>query len=251
MYGVANQGSLPYGYWNGAPTPGGPADQNKASEWTLLLLNTLASKQHGSTYNEEAGKAGGVKEIFRDKDTVEGTAVTHYSAHPRLMPDLNDVDVAIAISTGATVYLKPYKIAKIKRASEVVVVMDGTQIRTLPGSPDPALWGAFATAYKLDQSARFQGPTANGRSYLLFDWPGATNDKSIDPGPNTDASATSGGLTGPDGNIRWRHMRGKSANFLFCDGHAEPRALKKASVMTPYTEGVCDLKRGNINVNRQ
>jgi prepilin-type processing-associated H-X9-DG protein len=44
-------------------------------------------------------------------------------------------------------------------------------------------------------------------------------------------------------------MRGKQANFLFCDGHAEPRAIKKAAVGA--TEGICDLKRGNINVNRQ
>jgi prepilin-type N-terminal cleavage/methylation domain-containing protein/prepilin-type processing-associated H-X9-DG protein len=249
MYALANKGLLPYGYWNGANVPGGPGDPNKATDWAVLLTNTLASRQHGLSYTDEAGKSGGTKELFRDKDTVEGNAVTHYSAHPRLMPDLNDVDVAIAILTGQTVYLKPYKLAKIRRASEVVVIMDGTQIRTLPGSTDPNLWGAYATTYKLDGSARYQGPTANGRSYLLFDWPGATNDKSIDPGPNTDASAVAGGLTGPDGNIRWRHMRFKQANFLFCDGHAEPRALKKASVGA--TEGVCDLKRGNINVNRQ
>ena len=43
-------------------------------------------------------------------------------------------------------------------------------------------------------------------------------------------------------------MNNKSANFLFVDGHAEPRQLKRASV--PATPGECDLKRSNILVNR-
>jgi prepilin-type processing-associated H-X9-DG protein len=197
-----------------------------------------------------AGQAGSLKNAFRDRDTVEGSGFIHYSAHPRLMPDLGDVDVAAAISTGQTLYLKPYKLSKIRRSTEIVLIMDGTQIRqvsTIPGSGSD-LWQAFATAYKLDNSARYQGPAAGGRSYLLFDWPGATNGESIDPGPNTDAAAIAGGLTGPDGNIRWRHNANKSANFLFVDGHAEARALKKASVGAIV--GSCDLTRGNINVNR-
>jgi prepilin-type processing-associated H-X9-DG protein/prepilin-type N-terminal cleavage/methylation domain-containing protein len=242
MYAVANKGSLPYGYWNG----GGNA--NAAGDWSLLLLNSLSGK-YGTNYNDTLNQGLRLREVFHDKDTVEGTGIIHYSAHPRLIPDLADVDVAVALATGQTVYLTPYKIAKIRRSSEVVTVFDGTQIRTFAPSPDPNLWGAFATAYKLDNSARYQGPAAGGRSYLLFDWPGATNDQSIDPGPNTDASAITAGLTGPDGNIRWRHMGNRSANFLFADGHVEPRKLKKASVGA--VAGSCDLTRGNINVNRK
>jgi prepilin-type N-terminal cleavage/methylation domain-containing protein/prepilin-type processing-associated H-X9-DG protein len=251
MYVNSNKGSLPLGYWNGN-TPGGGADPNaaqKATDWSLLLLNTFNGK-YSATYNDIATQANALKAAFKDKDIVEGSGFIHYSAHPRLMPDLNDIDVAVAIGGGGTAYLRPYKLSKIRRAAEVVVIMDGAQIRTvaaIPGS-DPDLWQAFATAYKLDNSARYQGPAAGGRSYLLFDWVGATNDSSIDPGPNTDASATAGGLTGPDGNIRWRHLGNKSANFLFADGHVEARALKKASVGA--TVGSCDLKRGNINVNR-
>src|SRR6185369_17330406 len=77
MYVVANKGSLPYGYWDGA------GDANKRTEWTLLLLNTLANK-NAATYNDNAGKSGGTRELFRDKDTIEGTGITHYSVHPRL-----------------------------------------------------------------------------------------------------------------------------------------------------------------------
>jgi len=240
MYVNANKGILPYGYWNGG------GNGALAGDWSLLLLNSLSGKQ-GTTYTDTTNQAMSLRQVFKDKDIVDGNGIIHYSAHPRLMPDLADVDVAVAISTGKTVYLTPYKLAKIKRSAEVVLVMDGTQIRTFPPSTDQNLWGAFATAYKLDNAARYQGPTAGGRSYLLFDWPGATNGDSIDPGPNTDASTISGGLTGPDGNIRWRHYGNKSANFLFVDGHVEPRKLKKASVGA--VAGSCDLMRGNINVN--
>jgi prepilin-type processing-associated H-X9-DG protein/prepilin-type N-terminal cleavage/methylation domain-containing protein len=250
MYGVANKGSLPYGYWSGAGTPGGAADYSKSTEWTILLLHTLATRQHGSNYTEEAGKFGGVKELFRDKDTIEGTGVTHYSAHPRLMPDLADFDFALAVQTPPQfVYLKPYKIARIKRAADIVLIMDGTQIRTFNGSNDPNLWGAFSTAYKLDNQARYQGPSGGGRSYLLSDYPGATDDVGVDPGPNSEAGGVTQGNTGADGNIRWRHMKNKAANFLFCDGHAGSRFIKRASTAT--TPGLCDLKRANINVNRQ
>lgn len=240
MYVNANKGILPYGYWNGG------GDTSRAGDWSLLLLNSLAGK-HGTNYTDTQNQAMSLRQVFRDKDTVEGTGIIHYSAHPRLMPDLADVDVAVAISTGKTVYLTPYKLSKIRRSAEVVLIMDGTQIKAFPPSPDPDLWGAFATSYKLDNAARYQGPGMGGRSYLLFDWPGATNGDSIDPGPNTDATTITGGLTGPDGNIRWRHQGNKSANFLFVDGHVESRKLKKASV--GLVPGSCELLRGNINVN--
>jgi prepilin-type N-terminal cleavage/methylation domain-containing protein/prepilin-type processing-associated H-X9-DG protein len=253
MYAMSNKGLLPYGYWNGSRPIGPNANYPISTDWTILLLNTLASKQHGVNYTDETGKWGGVKELFRDKDTVEGTAVTHYSAHPRLMPDLSDVDVAAAIATLQTVYLTPYKVARIRKPAQIVLIMDGTQIRMLKGSQDQLLWGAEATVKNLDNNARQSGPGSGGRSYLLTDYPGATDDASIDPGPNTDPNTdNNGNIIGPasqEGNIRWRHMKGKSANFLFVDGHAEPRALKKATVGA--TIGSCDLRRANINVNKQ
>jgi prepilin-type processing-associated H-X9-DG protein len=115
------------------------------------------------------------------------------------------------------------------------------------GNPDNELWQAFATAYKLDRYNILSG--GQPFSYLLFDRPSARPDSSIDPGPNKDASNQQGGnVDMPDGHIRWRHSSGKSANFLFVDGHAESRQLKRASV--PGTPGECDLKRSNILVNR-
>jgi prepilin-type processing-associated H-X9-DG protein len=83
----------------------------------------------------------------------------------------------------------------------------------------------------------------------LFDRPSARPDTNIDPGTNQDASNQQfTNIDYPDGNIRWRHNNNKSANFLFADGHAESRQLKRASV--PGKPGECDLKRSSILVNR-
>jgi len=247
MYVNQNKGSLPFGYWDGGAPPAWTRNDTRRTEWSLLLLNTLQSKS-GTSYNETQNQFLRLREVFRDKDTQEGNGILNYSVHPRLMPRLEDVAVAIAITTGQTVYLTPYKLSKVRRASEVVLVMDGAQIRQFDPASPPDLWGAFATCYKLDNTAIYQGPAMGGRSYLMYDFAGAANDQPIDPGPNTDAGAKTAGLTGPDGNIRWRHANGRIANFLFCDSHVESRNYKKAGAGGQPT---CDLLRRNVNVNKQ
>jgi prepilin-type N-terminal cleavage/methylation domain-containing protein/prepilin-type processing-associated H-X9-DG protein len=243
MYVNANKGSLPYGYWNGG-TPTAP-NYAISGDWSTVLLNTMSGK-YGTNYNDLNGaQASRLKEAFKDKDTVEGNGFIHYSAHPRLMPNLADRDFSLPPTT----YLQCYKLSKIRRSAEIVLIMDGVQIRTVTTDPsaDPNLWQAFATAYKLDHFNLLSGGIPY--SFLLSDRPSARPDANIDPGPNQDASNQQfTNLDNSDGHIRWRHMNNKSANFLFVDGHAEPRQLKRASV--PSTPGDCDLKRSSILVNR-
>ena len=241
MYVNANKGSLPYGYWNGG-TPTVP-NWTKSGDWSTLLLNTMSGKV-GVNYQDVSGQAARLKEAFKDKDTIEGKGFIHYSSHPRLMPDIAMRDYSIP---SPVTYLTPYKLAKVRRSAEIVLIMDGVQIGQVTGNPDNELWQAFATAYKIDRYNLGSGGVPY--SFLLMDRITARPDANIDPGPNQDASNQQyGNLDFPDGNIRWRHMNNKSANFLFVDGHAEPRQLKSAS--TPTTPGQCDLRRSNILVNR-
>ena len=245
MYVNANRTSLPYGYWDGGVgIPPGPANYANSGDWSTLLLNTMSGK-YGSNYIELTGQAARLKEAFRDKDTTEGKGFIHYSAHPRLMPNLR-MQEPDSLVPNPKPYLKPYKISKIRRSAEIVLIMDGAQIAQVPGNPDNELWQAFATAEKIDRNNFFSG--GQPFSFLVFDRPSARPDTNIDPGPNKDASGMTGSPDDPDRNIRWRHMNNKSANFLFVDGHAEPRQLKRAS--TPTTPGECDLRRSNILVNR-
>jgi hypothetical protein len=240
MYVNANKGSLPYGYWDGGAQP------QLAGDWSTLLLNTMSGK-YGSNYNELSGQAARLKDAFRDKDTIEGKGFIHYSSHPRLMPNIGMLEPDPAITIVPKPNLKPYKLSKIKRSTEVVLIMDGAQIGQVPGNPDPALWQSFAVADKLDRYNLRSGGAPF--SYLWFDRASARPDTSIDPGPNADTSTEQPNDPNiPDRNIRWRHMANKQANFLFSDAHAEPRQLKRAS--TPTTPGECDVKRSNILVNR-
>ena len=80
--------------------------------------------------------------------------------------------------------------------------------------------GAPLTGYGSSSSAVFGSVTA---SYLKA----ANEDYTADIGnPNTKTSHTYSGPGGSDTcNMRFRHMNNTEANFLFLDGHVEPRVL--------------------------
>jgi len=61
------------------------------------------------------------------------------------------------------------------------------------------------------------------------------------------------GYTGPQQqNIRWRHMKNDTANFLFVDGHVGTFHVKKVPTSVSNTGWVTtDLKRKNFAVNWQ
>src|SRR5436190_9314287 len=75
IYTVTHKGSLPFGFWAGAPDPatgapgfGGASDGYKASNWVLLVQQALAP-QYGMTWNDMAsgsnpGNVAKVRQIF-------------------------------------------------------------------------------------------------------------------------------------------------------------------------------------------
>ncbi|HEY1921456.1 MAG TPA: type II secretion system protein, partial [Tepidisphaeraceae bacterium] len=85
IYVGDNQGTLPYGYWNGTLTAGG-YDNTKAADWGILLSNLLSSRL-GNSFGDQT-TSGGLQSfnrgIFLDVDTTIGSAQLQYSAHPRL-----------------------------------------------------------------------------------------------------------------------------------------------------------------------
>jgi prepilin-type N-terminal cleavage/methylation domain-containing protein/prepilin-type processing-associated H-X9-DG protein len=238
MYATAHKGSLPYGFWDGSAPNSTVFDSTRAGEWSTVLLNFLSNK-YGTNYTDHAstgGETARLRSAFKDTDTQDGTGIIHYSAHPRLMPNLDDPDWSRTSSASTGPWLQPYRIAKIRRASEIVLIMDGAQVQNNGSATN--WWSALATCYKLDANGLYSGTSP--RSYMLYDHASARNGEPIDGGPNVDALQNSGADPAA-GNLRWRHLRNRTANFLFVDGHVEPRQYKSRMVV--------ELGRVNINVN--
>jgi prepilin-type processing-associated H-X9-DG protein len=244
IYAVNNKQSLPYGYWDGIGSPDGndAGSSDKASDWALLLMGNALGKG-GTTYGTQAGNdANRLQPMFACPSAIENPTPTterklHYSCHPRLMPRLDDKDLSKPATTPPTL-LKPYKYGSVKRSSEVILVFDGSQIL----SPPPIGLGgnAYAVANNIDQDGLYRGDSQQGRSwnYLLTGKPNMSLSVAIFT-PNSDWPG--GGPSHAD--IRWRHGRNDTANFLFVDGHADSIRLKK--------NVNADLKLNNLYVNPQ
>ena len=213
MYVQTNKGMLPFSWWDG--TIGGPATA-AATDFSVLLSNTMGA---GSITYATNNSRTRVREMFHDVDTIEGGEL-HYSGHPRLLPNLEDMDNSLSPPR----HMRALPMARVKRTAEVVMIMDGVQIGVNGNR-------AAATCAFID------GTRFYDTNYLLYDHPKADNFHSIQPGANLDTEAWSGSAE----EIRWRHLNNTAANFLFADGHVEARRYLNSTT--------CGLLRANVNVN--
>ncbi len=228
LYVVDNQGTLPYGYWNGGTV------STLAGDWSTLLVYELNSR-YGTSYTEQSKANGGMdpynRGIFLDVDTVAGDAPVHYSCHPRIMPDINNTTKDPDPTN--PVRLQPAKLSHIQRSAEIIMLMDGAQWQT--NGTDSNYWGVQAVGWALDnwRFGEFQGRGGTNMygsaplDYLEFNNANADNGSPLDIGPNTDTANNMAFLWAncTNGQIRFRHMNNKAGNFLFCDGHVESHTI--------------------------
>jgi prepilin-type N-terminal cleavage/methylation domain-containing protein/prepilin-type processing-associated H-X9-DG protein len=238
LYAVGNRGSLPYGFWDGIGRPDGvtQGSGNNSSDWALLLLSSALGKG-GNTYGTQAGAdTSKIQQAFAcpsaslDSTNVSGSIPRklHYSSHPRLMPNLDDADLS---RPAPRPLLTPYRIAKVRRSSEIILIFDGAQIFNANNG------NSFAVGNGLDQDGLYRGDTQQGRSWnYLLTKPGLDLGAAVFAG-NKDAQIGGSGVA----DIRWRHARNDTANFVFADGHAESRRLKANSN--------ADLKLRNLYID--
>lgn len=260
MYAAQSKGVLPFGYWDGSVPPGtGPIDNNRRTDWRVLLQNIL-TKQASNTYVDSAAADGNnsviAKQTFVCRDVPDNVGVLTYGCHPRLMPAINSKD-PIFFTTGKTIWMTPYKLARIKRAAEILLVADAS-LRPLPDFENKAQSNYGLTI--IDRNAFNGGPGAPptqllddySRSGILPEYP---PNSSIDLTPpanptafNRDSGILSANLAdAPNwGNLRFRHLNNTSANVLMVDGHVESHTYRMVN-----GKPVGTLKRSNINVNPQ
>jgi prepilin-type processing-associated H-X9-DG protein/prepilin-type N-terminal cleavage/methylation domain-containing protein len=256
IYAAQSKGVLPYGYWNGSNPLGGPADTAKTGDWRLLVQAAI-SKQSGDNYTD-AANAGAytskvANDVFTDVDVPDNIGVLSYACHPRLMPQL-EVKDPIFFTTGKTIWLSPYKLSRIRRSSEVLLIADGS---LAPLTEFAGRMQANALLGWIDRKA-FSPTSGSPPTYLLDDYtrpgilptygPDSSVDITWDATGKYNADLTSNGVGGLPGwsTLRFRHLNNSAANVLMADGHVETHRYKVVNNVPVST-----LKRANINVNRQ
>ena len=222
MYTEAHKGILPYGYWDGSPPLQGFVG-NKAGDWGLLILSYLNEGAAETNYEDNALLGDNhARTLFRCPEAITSNlAITNYSAHHRLMPNLDDPINDPSYTGSEPRYAVPYKVAKMNNSSAQLLVADGT-LQNLGTTGDAENYAAASTLYQIDEFRTFYDHYS--LDWRLDQWrkdvgePEAS--RNVWGGDNTDS---------PDnwGNLRYRHggnnknTNGDACNILYGDGHAE------------------------------
>jgi prepilin-type processing-associated H-X9-DG protein/prepilin-type N-terminal cleavage/methylation domain-containing protein len=247
IYVGESKGVLPIGYVvKNDVIDGNVTYQGESLDWTTLLMKVMVRKS-GIGYDDQdkaSAASTGTRSTFlcptvQINSKVDSSAISHYSSHPRVIPDLTAIDWLRGGSPPRK--LLPYKLAKIKRSAEVGAIFEGVVANTgIDGG-----YMAHSTCNLLNRGGRDRRP------YLTDDYTNSATP--IDP--NTPVDLTWGGDgwnaardlnrdTFPNrGNIRFRHKGDTVTNVLMFDGHVESFNFKKNT-------GKADLTLKNIVVPR-
>jgi prepilin-type N-terminal cleavage/methylation domain-containing protein/prepilin-type processing-associated H-X9-DG protein len=268
---IAPDPNKPWTYPIPAPPPNqnsycdcqNPTDQNVDTDWTVLLAHELSSRS-GENYGimansgQNTGSTNtGYRGVFVCPSAAPSTAdtiFTNYSTHPRLMPDLGTADSLAQLeaqasggkhSSAGPFILIPYKLAHIKRPTEIALVFDAS-MGTVTGP-----WDASSDGYALDNGGIWS------RMYLTDNYGLSSNNPVMNQGSPISLACTpfnNNGTTFPVqdyhsdtnanwGNIRFRHGSNNQTNALMVDGHVQSFNYNSVTHST-------DMLESNVNVNQ-
>ena len=245
MYVNSNKGSLPYGDF--LVSNGGSYDGNRSVRWYTVLQNTLSSK-YGITWNDSAAtnsQASKLREMFICPDAPNqstsqtGYNVVHYTAHPRLMPSIDQTAPANnPLESGLN--QKPYKLSKIKQAAEIALIFEGSLVEQ-SGVYTPQYGSAVAS--HIDYGAQWPPRYLMSTNYAAG---------GVKGGDSIDMRALQGGAPNTDSsnnplNIRFRHQKNTVQNILMADCHVQTFTYNPRKA--PNDPMVTDLLRKNVYVN--
>jgi prepilin-type processing-associated H-X9-DG protein len=253
MYVSQNKGMLPVGYADAVvDVKPDPDYRGERHDWTTLLLATI-SKQGGigldtqDKVNEAYARLRGMFlcPSVHIPSRTDSSAMTHYSSHPRLMPDLAAIDFVPSVPPGPSKTLKTYKLSRIKRVSEIAGIFEGVTAQETGATSG---YMAHATCNQLDR-IRLGTPPYLTDDYSLA--PTVDGSQPIDLGLGSWGANIAAHLNKDTfenrGNIRFRHMNDTVTNTLMLDGHVATFKFKKGTL---DTKNCTDLLRKNINVPR-
>lgn len=238
MYVDQNKGMMPIGFVRKAqPIDGSTAGYVDDADWSTLLLSVLNKKGSGYTDQLKTNiNDAGLRAFFLCPEVskeVSGTAfIVHYSAHPRLLPDLQGNDFYRAAG-GPIPLRRPTKLTRIKAPSEKAVIFDagvGSNNYMAPACADVLdKVGIARRPYLTDQYSLSATPMDGGQP--------------VDMTPrNNNLAAMNKDAPDNEGNIRFRHAKDTKANSLMLDGSVRTFNFNPNSKVT-------DLLRRNVYVN--
>ena len=264
IYAGNYNGILPYGAWDGtlntnvspymegtASGTGSPGDY--AGDWTMKVYSALNSHAGDSWNSQSASGAlkNGSRLIFKCPDSPDQSlptaqAVTDYACHPRIMPSLDAYYGLQAKDFDGVSGLKPYKLARIRMSSDIVLIFDGTDSNITGGV---SVGGSgFPVATGLDSYAVLN-PVGGGYTKLT-DAYGAAGVTATPADPVNIPTNIDNPPVGTGTNVRFRHMRNTIMNALMADGHVDQFTLKVRGNPQSYANYTTDFHRKNINVNQ-
>jgi prepilin-type processing-associated H-X9-DG protein/prepilin-type N-terminal cleavage/methylation domain-containing protein len=270
MYAGDNQGILPFGFtYTGEQIGVQPITNNAINytdldtpnmptfvDWSELIAHEISSIS--GTNSNNSALSGSTNQQFRGyficpaaPQSEVDNLFLDYSCHPRLMPDLGYQDplAEAQVAFGPKIFCKPYKIANIKRATEIAIIFDAS-VYSRGG-----VWTTSADADGLDKGYLFmRSGTALTDVYNFTPSFGSWNSDQINAGQpvsmdsgngNNGSNLTSAYNTDTQTNwatIRFRHSSNTAMNALMVDGHVEVYHYNANTFVT-------DMLRKNINVN--
>lgn len=203
LYGFAleNRDMLPISYYDGAGVAAAQTD------WAVQIASYMSDS--GVSDYGQGGQDQPSPALQCASALIEGGRL-HYGGNLMLLPFLINGSYAGG--------LRPYKIADMKRPSELHLVADGGQVNTT--AYGQYVGDSYAALDRLDNYGA--NDTAD-----KFTSGAPDNDVPIDAGENIDGNITPG-----NGDLRWRHGSGGqvsgsddgNVNVLYGDGHANSNA---------------------------
>jgi prepilin-type N-terminal cleavage/methylation domain-containing protein/prepilin-type processing-associated H-X9-DG protein len=242
IYVGENKGTMPYGYWDSQfVLPGFTQRPLDGSDWTTLLLKVLNKKDSLYNANFSLPDSTSSRQVFTCPSVSSmqpsvKVILTHYSSHPRILPDLATYDYT---DPAGVRRLQSYKQAKIKRSAEIAVIFDAS-IGNFSGPANQ--WVAFACAFQLDKGGVYIRPWLTEAYHLAPTQP-FHGGQPINLKPSSlDDNFTNTDGQNNQGNVRFRHTSDTQANALMLDGHVQTFNYNKKTRST-------DLLRMNVHVN--
>jgi len=239
IYIGENKGSLPIGLVSDGNTINGAVTyKGESVDWTTLLykiLNRRAGLGLGSQDQVTAENAG-LRAVFICPTVfipsrVAKENITHYSSHPRIIPDLTEKDSLQALlhpgPDASSKCLTPYKVARIRRSAEIVAVFEGSV------APFGQTGGylAHSTCNGLDKQRIKVKPYLTDLFELSASPIDANSPINMHSGVFawTEAVDLNKDTNNNEGNVRFRHKGDTQTNALMVDGHVQTFSLSKST----------------------